>query len=228
MLWKIFFITSLINFIFAQKLFNKMRKLEDKNIINLTVFCKGNFNLINKTYKPDLVLLNDNKIDLYENGNIFINNEEVTNNIKLIWNKRLNRSDYLFNGANCIKEVDFSDFDFSLVTSMSYMFADNTKLEYINFGKINTSLVTDMSYMFSNCNNLLELNLSYFNTSLVKKMEGMFLQCSSLVSLDITNFNTSNVLTMYEMFKGLEKIIDIDLSKLNTSKVTNMRGLFKS
>ena len=55
-----------------------------------------------------------------------------------------------------IIEIDFSNFDFSDVTTMLRMFSDCSKLEKINFGnklKINTSKVSSVSYMFSNCKN---------------------------------------------------------------------------
>ena len=68
------------------------------------------------------------------------------------------------------------------------------------FKDFDTSLVTDMSGMFANCRNLTTLDLSSFNTSAVTSMSYMCQYCSNRTALDLSSFNTTAVTNMSCMF----------------------------
>ena len=73
---------------------------------------------------------------------------EDDNFVELFWEENINNCKFMFSGCKNITEIDFSNFD--------------------------TSLVTSMNSMFSHCSSLIKLNLSNFNTSLVSSMYSMF------------------------------------------------------
>ena len=121
---------------------------------------------------------------------------------------------------------------------MEEMFAQCWGVNNLDFTKFNTSNVTDMSYMFTECSNISSLDLSSFDTSNVVNMEGMFsIGCMGfdyrpvvpkLTSLDISSFDTSKVVNMSNLFYGVAKVKSIDISNFNTTMVTNMSNMFKS
>ena len=208
---------------------------------------KGN-SLIN--YLKD-VYINGNKQDTISNKYYF---NETDNYVELIFEDNINNCYNMFSECSSITEIDFSNFDTSLVISMSSMFENclsltsldlsnfNTSLvtemncmfwnclslTSLNLSNFNTSLVIDMNCMFFNCSSITSLNLSSFETSLVTVMTGMFCNCSSLTSLDLSNFDTSQVTEIYGMFCGCSSLTSLDLSSFNTSQVTSAIGLFSS
>ena len=201
-IWLYIFLNS-INLIDSENNDNN-RNLKIQNIIYLKIEGKESQKIIHSEILPDLVILNDDKeIQIQKNGSIYIKKDlENINEIKMIWNKKLDNLENFFNSLNSIIEIDLSEFDTSEVTTMNNMFDNCEKLEYINFDNINTSLVTSMSYMFHKCYSLVTIDLSYFDTSKVQNMNFMFFECSSLFNLDITNLNTSELRTMEYMFYG--------------------------
>ena len=76
---------------------------------------------------------------------------------------------------------------------------------------IDTSLITDMSYLFAN--KLFNCNISEWNTSNVVNMIGMFYK--SNFNGDISGWNTSNVKTMYRTFYWSPFNKDISNWKIN-------------
>ena len=55
------------------------------------------------------------------------------NNVTLFFDNLVTSGYSMFSGLNNIKRIDLSDFDFSLVTTMSFMFNMCTNLETIIF-----------------------------------------------------------------------------------------------
>ena len=225
MTYFIFF--SLINCILAEKIFS-YRNLINDNIIDLVINGRGNQKVVGSRLFPDEVYLNGKLIDLNNNGYILINEHNENNKVSLIWKKKLNSCENLFESCINIVEIDLSKFDTSRVTSMARMFNECEKLELINFGNINTSSVSDMSMMFQNCEGLEELDLKRFDTPNLKSMDYMFSGAKSIYILDITSFDTSQVTSMEGLFFDMRYLSSLDLSKMNTSKVTNMNHLFSS
>ena len=132
----------------------------------------------------------------------------------------------MFSGCSSLTSLDLSNFDTSLVISMYEMFSGCSSLTSLDLSSFNTSLVTYMSDMFYRCSSLASLYLSNFDTSLVTDMSSMFSYCSSLTSLDLSNFDTSLVTSMYQMFSGCSSLTSLDLSNFDTSLVTSMKDMF--
>ena len=197
--------------------------------------------------------------EVYING--IKNNDTLTNNyylndtdneIKLIFINEIKSCEDMFIDCNDIYEIDLSNFDSTLVTSINYMFGRCTSLVSLNLENIDASNVSSAIGTFAECHSLISLNLanfknsnianmgfvfyglyslssldvSYLNTSKVYYMEAMFYECLSLVSLNLANFNTKNVRNMGAMFAHCSSLKSINISSFDTSKVTDMYGLF--
>ena len=154
------------------------------------------------------------------------NFESQDNNITLKFDTQLNNCELMFYNLKSITRIDLSQFDFSEVTTMKYMFKDCINLESVNFTNIKTSSVGNMEGIFYGCQKLLSLDLNEFNTSSVISMNNMFYDCNSLKSLDISNFQTSTVKSMESMFRNCKTLTSLDLSKLDTSNVLSMKAMF--
>ena len=133
---------------------------------------------------------------------------------------------WMFYFCRNLTTLDVSSFDTSKVTDMSYMFNYCSGLTSLDVSNFDTSKVTDMSYMFSSCSGLTSLDVSNFDTSNVTNMGGMFIAFSGLTSLDVSNFDTSNVTNMGYMFNYCRNLTTLDVSSFDTSKVTFMGDMF--
>ena len=222
-LWN-FLLFDLIHFILSENLINETEGL---NFISIKINGNEYQPLIGSTNLPDLVYLNGNITQINEYGEIIIEDNEEINEVVLIYNNKLDNCNSLFKSSFNILEIDLSNFDTSLVTTMKSMFEECENLKYINFSNINTSSVIDLSSMLSKCNSLTSIDLSNFDTSKVTLMNNLFYGCSSLTSIDITNFDTSKVTSIASMFNGCHNLIEIDLSKMDVSIVRSMENLFK-
>ena len=154
----------------------------------------GNFPLPNEIY------INENLQTEVKNT---YNLTSAENQIKLIWNSMITTCESMFSDLNIVK-ANFSNFDFSQVTNMAYMFYNCKELTSIIFGNCDTSSVKYMNGMFHSCINLNPLDLSKFTTSSVIYMHDMFHGCFSLLSLDLRNFDTHSVKDMFRMNVLLE------------------------
>ena len=219
-----FLLFYLIHFILPENLINE---IEGKNYINIKIKGNNYQQILGSKDYPDLIYVNGNITELDDYGSVNIENGEEINEVTLIWNSKLDTCNSLFKSSLNIIEIDLSNFDTSIVTSMASMFEYCENLKYINFSNINTSSVIELSSMFGNCKSLISIDLSNFNTSKVKFMDKLFYGCSLLTSIDITNFNTSNVESISSMFNGCHDLVEIDLSKMDVSSVSNMENLFK-
>ena len=129
-----------------------------------------------------------------------------------------------------LSRIALYDCNTSLVTDMSYMFADNEELieiEYLN--TFDTSNVTTMRCMFDGCGSTPKLyqglglefeafDLSSFDTSKVTDMSGMFYLYGGK-SLDLSGFDTSNVVDMMSMFGSAGRLEMLDIRNFNFDKI---------
>ena len=60
----------------------------------------------------------------------------------------------MFAFCDKIESIDFSNFDFSQVTTTRHLMYECRGLKYVNFGNANLTEVREMSYMFCNCSSL--------------------------------------------------------------------------
>ena len=216
------------------------------NLENLITSMKKNNNfiiadfMINDT-KKNIKIVNYNdeeqKIELENDCDIFVNNEKQKFNCSFQFNNKENRinlffhklkttTNSLFDYCNKLISVDLSNFNNKKVINMSHMFDNCFALRKINLSNINTNNVKDMSYIFSNCSSLNSLDLSNFNTHKVTNMSYMFFNCYSLNDLDLSNFNTNNVEDMSFMFFNCSSLYNLNLSNFNTNNVKDMNYIF--
>ena len=222
-----FLLIILIDYIFAESLIENKRNLNAMNSIYLNITGNKNTKIFGiKSELPDLVYLNDILTTIDNSGNIFIDKNNLSNNLTMIWYNPIENCEKLFQSVSSVTEIDLSNFDTSKVTTMRSMFDNCINVKYINFTNVITSSVTDMTNMFSGCSSLTSIDFSNFNTSKVTLMENMFLGCSSLTFLNLSNFDTSKLTKMKSMFSECQKLESIDLSNFDTSKITNMENLF--
>ena len=112
-----------------------------------------------------------------------LENEE--SNVKLIFDGIIRYTQAMFYTLDNLKEIDLSNFDFSNVISMKFMFQMCINLEKVEFGNIITSNAENMAQLFYECNKLESVDVSKFDTSKVTDMEGMFYNCFSLSTIDL-------------------------------------------
>lgn len=119
-----------------------------------------------------------------------------------------------------IKEVDFSHFDASEMTTMEDMFWCMSNIKKISFGKLNTSSLVNTSNAFrwvgDRSNKIPTLDLSGLDFSNVKNMEGMFvgLTCHTL---DLSYCDFSNAVNSFDLF-GESDIKELILDNTILSK----------
>ena len=127
--------------------------------IRLKVLGKGDISILsdNFIFEPSEVKINGDS----NNCKKVCNFQEEENNVILYFSDSINNCENMFYHLKDIKEIDFSKFDFSDVTTTKYMFKNCTLLEKIEFGNnINTSSLKTMESMFFGCHNLTSLDLS--------------------------------------------------------------------
>jgi len=129
-----------------------------------------------------------------------------------------------FQSNNPYAGIDVTSWDTSNVSTMSYMFYNNSAFNQ-DIGNWNTSSVTDMSYMFRS-NTIFNQDIGDWDTSSVTNMDQMFYG-NSVFNQDIGNWNTSSVTNMSYMFYG-NSVFNQDIGNWNTSSVTNMSYMFAS
>ena len=110
---------------------------------------------------------------------------------------------------------------------MKGFFNECSNIISLDFSNFNTSNITNMSFMFNHCHKLKEIKgINKFNTNKVIAMNSMFQLCKELEYLDLTNFDTSHVTNMSFMFNHCHKLKKINgINKFNTNKVTLMNIL---
>ena len=102
------------------------------------------------------------------------------NLVELVWYNNINISQNMFCGCSNAIEIDFSNFNFSSASDMSFLFCNCSSLISLNLFKFDTSKVTSMSNMFKGCSSLTSLNLSNFNTFQVTHIDNLFADCTYL------------------------------------------------
>ena len=204
------------------------------------------------------------KVEIHYSDNVLtlenyfsLNYDDNAKNIKKIElltfiSSNIKNMSHLFEGWNSLDPINLSDFDYSSVIDMSYIFSEcsfesidlsnlNTpevenishifegcsSLKEINFTNFNNGKVNDISYMFSGCSSIISIDLSILNNIPILTMDHIFEGCSSLVSINLSNLKTEDALDMSYMFSGCEHLESIDLSNLVTSSVINLSHIFE-
>ena len=165
-----------------------------ENQIIMKVKDSGRQQLLSANYRtsvpwalPTNVFLDGNSVQ-FSDSDVSVDVDDNNSIIKMVWDKRINCTYYMFFSLSNIVELDLSSFDLSEVISAAHMFEGCTSLVSLDLSNCNTSKIQYMSYMFYNCKSLISLNLSNFNTRNLEEMVNMFQGCSSLKYLDVSNF----------------------------------------
>ena len=207
-------------------------QLNFDNIIKLTIKGSGNQQIISNDYNPynaipNKILINEIEQDQTKIGKIAYDLTGETNNITLIWDNQITYCSYMFQNLTNIIEIDFSNFNSSIVTETALMFKGCSSLTSINFKNFKTFNNINMYAMFESCISLTSIDLSNFDTSSVTNMEKMFYECKSLNNLDLSNFITSKVESLAWMFDTCESLVSLNLTNYNTSLVNNLAYMFR-
>ncbi len=108
--------------------------------IKLKTYGTGNIKIIGeedffKFVLPDKRYINNKEANEIKKQYYFDNSGDKINNFTLIWNEELNSIANMFYDCKKIIEIDFSNFNTSLVKDMRFIFRDCESLTSINFFK---------------------------------------------------------------------------------------------
>ena len=123
-----------------------------------------------------------------------------------------------FANLGSVESISLENVDTSKVTTMQYMFDEDSHITELDLSSFNTSNVTSMYGMFYGANALETIDLSSFDISNVTTLEYMFYYCKNLVTLDLSYFDISNISKLDNMFYGTEKLEELNLSTWNFAK----------
>ena len=117
--------------------------------------------------------------------------------IKLNWDKEISNFYKLFADISNIIEIDFSQYDTSLIQNMAYMFENCESLIFANLSNIDISSVINAEYMFSNCISLKTLDLTNVDLEKIPNHKNIFLNCIQLKKNNLLNrkFNSYKRIT---------------------------------
>ena len=194
------------------------------SIITLKVSQNGNQKIFFYGTKPTEIYIDDINQSIVNNNSYLLNS---TNIVKLIWNNEINICNSMFKECNSIIEMNFTNFEATICSSIESMFRNCSSLISLDLSGFKTSnLLNNIANMFWGCKSLISLNLSTFDTSNVNNFGHLFCDCESLKWIDISNFNTEKVNYIDNMFNGCKNLISLNLSHFNTSKVIFMDYMF--
>ena len=117
--------------------------------------------------------------------------------IKLNWDKEISNFYKLLADISNIIEIDFSQYDTSLIQNMAYMFENCESLIFANLSNIDISSVINAEYMFSNCISLKTLDLTNVDLEKIPNHKNIFLNCIQLKKNNLLNrkFNSYKRIT---------------------------------
>jgi hypothetical protein len=147
--------------------------------------------------------------------------------------------------ADCVREIDFSHFDGSNITSLSYSFSKSgitkfdpkkafinskittcdaafmfTPIKSANLENVNLDYCESLNSMFSGCESLVKVNFGtkQRNTKNLKDIYGLFNLCHELTDIaGFENLDFSNIKQVHSLFSQCRKLKTIDFGKTFTS-----------
>ena len=151
-----------------------------------------------------------------------------------------------------MENVDFTNFDFSKVKSISNIFNDCINLKKINISMINALnlinasfafsgcisleniflpdemiLLESTEYMFKGCSNLTSINLEFLKgSSNLKTFEGMFAFCKTLKEINFPNLKGDSLTEMSYMFYGCDKLEIANFEGIKAKNIFSMESMF--
>ena len=214
-------------------------KIVFRNKINLIYEKNNNYNYFEKSkiiFGLEFVKNNKNNIKLLINGeeSELIEKYDLKdglNNIQLIMLNKLTNIEYMFKGANSLKNIEGLKYlDTKEVINFSDMFYGCKSLSNINVLKNwDVSKGKNFSKMFQGCSSLYDINpLQNWNVSNGNNFEGIFCGCSILSDIKpLQNWNVSKGINFSNIFRGCIFIKDLNaLKNWNVSKGNNFSNMF--
>ena len=171
---------------------------------------------------------NNNTINNYIIGEIYISEENIGKEIRIINSYEEECRKYnlsikeKYKNEKEIKEciIEINDIKYSFSYFHKFENSGKYKIKYIF-----KNLIRNCNHIFYYCSSLTNLNLSNFNTQNATNMIYMFSDCSSLKNLNLSNFNTQNVTNMSYMFCNCSSLTNLNLSNFNTQNVTDIGSM---
>ena len=188
----------------SSKIFYRENFIFNYSEIILKIYETGMNDIINNKYinkeypYPSLIYLNNKIQNLTNSTKIKIVKPRSV--IKLVWNNPLKSINCLFCNCSNISEINFLNFDTSLLTDMSHLFENCYSLTSVNISNLNTKNVKLIRNMFYNCLNLTSIDLSNFDISKVKNMDKLFYNCKNLKYINLLNFTDKKSPTTKDIF----------------------------
>ena len=175
-----------------KRFLRKLQNSENKVTIKIRRNNNNNVQYTSEIFEssPSQVKLNNETIS-FSNNFIELNDDNL-NTIEIIWNYTLTSLDYIFYECTEIEWIDFSNFNFSQVTSANALFQSCSNLKYVNCGKGDLRNVEQMKSMFYGCSSLETVD-NFFQTLAVTEIDNLFYECESLKSLNLSNLYTSSL-----------------------------------
>jgi surface protein len=158
-------------------------------------------------------------VDILMLNDLIENEEDVT----VACTSLITDMSYLFADPNSDFNQDISSWDVSNVTDMTQMFNYTPFNQDISFWDV--SSLTIMNYMFYRAHNFNQ-DISSWDVSNVTEMNGVF-ELAYNFNQDISNWDVSNVTSMVAMFAAAITL-NQDLSLWDVSNVTNMYAMFQN
>ena len=107
-----------------------------------------------------------------------------------------------------------SNFNYSKVTKIGYLFNKCYELEKVNLGKSSTPNLINMEAMFQECHKIKSVDLSNFNYDKVNNMRCLFSECKELEEVNLGKSSTPNLINMVAMFNKCHKLKSVDIYSL--------------
>ena len=163
-------------------------------------------------------LQNCSEIDIRESNSI----------VKLIWNNPLYTIDCLFCFSYNVIEINFINFDSSLLNFTGATFGYCYSLLSVDLTKLNTKNSYFMGVLFQHCHSIKSINLGNFDTSNVKYFRQMFQDCPKLEYINLENFIETDVPDIINMFDGIAKNAVICIKKNKAKSIYNLIKSYNS
>ena len=228
----------------------KIENFKRKEIFNNEI--NGIYNINENDLNKEIRILNyfkhskekdkrfDNKNDLINGIDLFIDNKKIDFNFIYNFNKKgkynikisfkndknIQNIRWMFKNCKQLISLDFSKFNSKNLNDINCLFYECSSLSSIKLLNFNTEKIEEMNNLFFNCSSLTSLDLSKFNTINVIDMSFMFYKCSSLKNIILNNFNTEKVKDMSFMFCNCLSLQELDLCNFNTRNVVDMKYMF--
>ena len=169
------------------------------------------------TEKISFLYLDGEKVA--KDGNIPI---KTGSKFEIYFSSPLESLDKFFDIDNCnyaknIISVDFSHLDFSILSSINYLFSGCSTLESVDLSNNNKAPITQMDGVFNGCNNLKSVNLSRFDTASLNTLNNVFDECNSLNTIYMSGLDLSKVKNVNSVFNSNLKYLDIIGAKLSAN-----------